>query len=192
MRVGSTPASPQARGRLRYGCTQDASLPCATGSGARSPCCAARRACRRAVVLQWGGDGSGGGCGIGGGGHRPLARRGGGEACMGGGGQRRCLTRSVWRVASVFEPHPVRLRDVISLLHPSPGPDCPLTHMRYLEMMSTRAFRPAHGQTVRRLRAAQCGCPEAAVCNRLEEPRPEKTLTLFGYELGWNGKRSYT
>ena len=37
--------------------------------------------------------------------------------------------------------------DVISLLHLSPGPDCPLTRMRDLELMSTRAFRQAHGQT---------------------------------------------
>jgi hypothetical protein len=38
--------------------------------------------------------------------------------------------------------------NVISLLHPGPGPDCPLTRMRGLELMSTRAFHLAHGQTV--------------------------------------------
>jgi hypothetical protein len=36
---------------------------------------------------------------------------------------------------------------MISLLHPGPGPDCPLTQMRGLELMSTLAFHPARGQT---------------------------------------------
>ncbi len=39
--------------------------------------------------------------------------------------------------------------NVISLLHPGPRPGCPLTRMRGLELMSTRAFHPAHGQTGR-------------------------------------------
>jgi hypothetical protein len=37
--------------------------------------------------------------------------------------------------------------NVISLLHPGPWPDCPLTRMRGLELMSTRAFHPSRGQT---------------------------------------------
>jgi hypothetical protein len=36
---------------------------------------------------------------------------------------------------------------VISLLHPGPGPGCPLTRMLGLELMSKLAFHPAHGQT---------------------------------------------
>ncbi len=37
---------------------------------------------------------------------------------------------------------------VISLLHQSLGPNCPLTRMRDLEMMSTRAFL-FHGMPIR-------------------------------------------
>ncbi len=49
-----------------------------------------------------------------------------------------------FRVPTAYQSH----LNVISLLHPGPGPDCPLTRMLGLELMSTRAFHPAHGQTM--------------------------------------------
>ena len=47
------------------------------------------------------------------------------------------------RVPTAYQSH----LNVISLLHPGPGPDRPLTRIRGLELMSTRAFHPARGQT---------------------------------------------
>ncbi len=48
-----------------------------------------------------------------------------------------------FRVPTAYQSH----LNMISLLHPGPGPDCPLTQMRGLELMSTLAFHPARGQT---------------------------------------------
>jgi hypothetical protein len=48
-----------------------------------------------------------------------------------------------FRVPTAYPSH----LNVISLLHPGPGPDGLLTQMRGLEWMSTRAFHLASGQT---------------------------------------------
>ncbi len=47
------------------------------------------------------------------------------------------------RVPTAYQSH----LNVISLLHPGPGPDCPLTRIHGLELMSTLASHPARGQT---------------------------------------------